>query len=275
MSSGASVARAASCAGLALGLALVATAGWAEAPVEAPAVEAVDPVDPEALAIATRAGDFLREAKRFSFSADSGYEVVQEDGSKLEFGSARRYLVQRPDRVRVETEPREGGRRLTLFDGTTFVQADLGENAYARADLKQPRDIDFMIDLVRERLDVPLPLAELLRNNPRQAIEDSLESADVVGTPRLRGIDCDHIALRNPDADLQLWIAQGEQPVVRRVVITYRNLDGQPSFWADLDDWSFAPEIDAASFRWAPPEGAERVRFEVRAAPEPAEEGAP
>jgi hypothetical protein len=276
MSSGASVVRAASCVGLALVLAL-ATAARAEAPTEAPAAEAVDPVDPEALAIATRAGDFLREAKRFSFSADSGYEVVQEDGSKLEFGSARRYLVQRPDRVRVETEPREGGRRLTLFDGKSFIQADLAENAYARADLKQPRDIDFMIDLVRERLDTPLPLAELLRNNPRQAIEDSLESADVVGTQRLRGVDCDHIALRNPDADLQLWIAQGEQPLVRRVVITYRNLEGQPSFWADLDDWSFAPEIDAASFRWEPPAGAERVRFEVRAAPEPAasQEGAP
>jgi hypothetical protein len=270
-----------SCTALALALtalpAGLARAQEPAAPAEAPPAEMVDPVDPEAVAIATRAGDFLREAKRFSFSADSGYEVVQEDGSKLEFGSARRYLVQRPDRVRVETEPREGGRRVTLFDGKSFIQADLTENAYARADLKQSRDIDFMIDLVRERLDMPLPLAELLRNNPRQAIEDSLEAAYVVGTQRLRGVDCDHVALRNPDADLQLWIARGEQPLLRRVVITYRNLDGQPSFWADLDDWSLAPEIDAASFRWAPPEGAERIRFEVRAAPEPAssEEGAP
>ena len=259
------------CAVLAAG-----TVGAQESAEEAPA-ESVSPVDPDALAIATRAGDFLREAERFSFSAESGYEVVQEDGSKLEFGSARRYLVQRPDRVRVETEPREGERRLTLFDGKTFIQADLGENVYAQADLKQPRDIDFMIDLVRERLDAPLPLAELLRNNPRQAIEDSLEAADLVGTERLRGADCDHVALRNPDADLQLWIEQGERPLVLRVVITYRNLEGQPSFWADLDDWSFTPELDEATFRYAPPEGAERVRFDVRPAPapSPSEEGAP
>jgi hypothetical protein len=257
------------CAVLAAG-----TVGAEEPPEEAPA-ESVSPVDPDALAIGSRAGDFLREAQRFRFSSDSGYEVVQEDGSKLEFGSARRYVVQRPDRVRVETEPREGDRRLTLFDGKTFIQADLGENVYARADLKQPRDIDFVIDLVRERLDAPLPLAELLRNNPRQAIEDSLESAEVIGTERLRGVDCDHLALRNPDADVQLWIAQGAEPVVRRIVITYRNLDGQPSFWADLDDWSFAPELSEATFRYAPPDGAERVRFDVRPAPAPSEEGAP
>ena len=275
---GTSVRRNTSRSGLALAVALLAGVAYAEEqaqPAGAPPTELVDPVDPEAFALATRAGDFLRDAKRFGFSAESGYEVVQEDGSKLEFGSARRYLVQRPDRVRVETEPREGGRRLTLFDGKSFVQADLGENAYARADLKQPRDIDFMIDLVRERLGAPLPLAELLRNNPRRPIEDSLEAADVVGTERLRGVDCDHVALRNPDADLQLWIERGAQPLVRRIVITYRNLDGQPSFWADLDDWSFAPELSEASFRYDPPDGAERVRFDVRPAPAPSEQGAP
>jgi hypothetical protein len=255
--------------GLAFVLAAVAGGARAQAPAEAPAA-----IDPEALAIARRAGDFLRDAKRFSFSADSGYEVVQEDGSKLEFGASRRYTVQRPDRVRVETELREGGRRLTVFDGKSFVMADLDQNAYARADLKKGRDIDFVIGLVRDRLDAPLPLAELLRNNPRQGIEDSLESADLVGTERLRGVDCDHLALRNPDADVQLWIARGERPWPQRVVITYRNLPGQPSFWADLEDWSLSPELAASTFTFTPPAGAERVRLDVRPAPAAAEEAA-
>jgi hypothetical protein len=252
---------------LALVLASVAAGARAQAPAEV-----VPPLDPEALAIARRAGDFLRDAKRFSFTVHGGYEVVQEDGSKLEFGATRRYFVQRPDRVRVETEPREGGRRLTVFDGKSFVMADLGENAYARADLKKPEDLDFVVDLVRERLDAPLPLGELLRNNPRQAIEDSLELAEWVGKERLRGVDCDHLALRNPDTELQLWIAQGERPLIRRIVIRYRNDPGQPSFWGDLDDWSLDPALTPATFTFTPPAGAERIRFDVRPAPAPAEE---
>jgi hypothetical protein len=261
---------------LALALTLAPSAGRSEEDAE-PAAEAVDPIDPDALAIATRAGDFLREAKRFSFSAESGYETVQGDGSKIEFGSVRRYLVERPDRVRVETLPRAGGHSLTLFDGKRFVQVDLDEKAYARADLAQPRDIDFVIDLVRERLDTPLPLAELLRNDPRREIEGSLEAAEVVGIEQLRGVDCDHLALRNPDTDVQFWIARGPQPLVRRIVITYRNLEGQPSFWADLDDWSLAPEVDAARFHYDPPQDFQRVRFDVRPAPPPPmdEEDAP
>ena len=253
---------------VALALALLGAAAAAHAQEQPPAEEAAF-VDPEALALARRAGEFLREAKRFRFVAETGYEAVQEDGSKIEFGATRRYAVERPGRVRVEAELRDGGRRLAVFDGKSLVQADLGENAYARADLKEPHDLDFVVDLLRERLDTPVPLAELLRNDPRTAFEDSLEAAVVVGDERLRGAPCVHIALRNPDSDLQLWIASGAQPVLRRVVILYRNLEGQPTFWADLDEWSFPEKLDAALFRYEPPAGAERVRFEVRPAPEP------
>jgi len=94
---------------------------------KAPAATALA-LDPAALAIATRAGDFLREAKHFRFSAGTGYEVVQEDGEKLEFGSARHYTVQRPDHVRVETVPRAGDRRLVVFDGKSLTQVDVAEN---------------------------------------------------------------------------------------------------------------------------------------------------
>lgn len=250
-------------------LALLGAALGAQAQEPAAPPEDARHLDEEAIALARRAGEYLRAAPRFAFVGDSGYEAVQEDGSKIEFGSTRRYTVERPSRVRVETEPRDGGRRLAVFDGKSFVQADLDENAYARADLKEPREIDFVVDLLRERLDTPVPLGELIRNDPRTAFEDSLQAAVVVGEERLRGVPCMHIALRNPDADIQLWLQSGPQPLVRRVVITYRTLEGQPSFWADLDEWAFPAKLDPAVFQFAAPEGAERVRFDARPAPAP------
>lgn len=261
--------------GATLVLGLVLTTGGAALAQEAsaPAEAAGDALEPAALAVVERAGDFLRDAEHMSFSAEMGYEAVQEDGTRVEFGSTRQYRVARPDRVRVETETRSGGRKLTLFDGTTFVMADLVENAYAEAKLKSPRDIDFMIDLVRERLDAPIPLAELLRNDPRRAIEDALESAEYVGASRLRGVDCDHLLLTNVDTDLQLWVAKGEQPLLQRVVITYRDLEGEPLFWADFDEWKFGSKSSDDQFRFTPSEGSERVRFEVRPTRVSAEEG--
>ena len=267
-----------------LGVGLLATlaagVGGAQAqagkPEAAPAAESE--VDPDAVAVATHAGDFLRDSQRFSFTATFGYEVVQSDGEKLEFGGVKRYTVQRPNRVRIESEERdhEAG-RLTVFDGKTLTIAAPGEKVYAQAAVAKPHDIDQMIDLVRDRLDMPMPLAELLRGNPRTALEDSLTSAYLVGEEKLRGVACDHLAFRNPERDFQLWIAEGAEPVILRIVITYRGIDGQPSFWADLSDWSFAPKLSDAAFTYVPSEGMERIRFAVKpppTAPAPAGGGA-
>jgi hypothetical protein len=240
--------------------------GAAAARAQAPEPEAAPAVDPETVAIAQRAGDWLRERERFSFTAETAWEVVQPDGALLEFGATRRYLVQRPDRVRVDVAQRDGDRRLVVFDGDRLVLADLDEDVYAQLDTREHRTTDEAIDLLRDVLDVPMPLAELLRSDPRPDLVGALVEAYRVGEARLDGVACDHLFLRNPDADLQLWIAQGAEPLLRRVVIRYRDEPGAPSFAADLD-WSFDAKPAANAFRFEPGPTAERIRFAVPVAP--------
>src|SRR5262245_46552433 len=95
---------------LAAGVAVLLTLGMSakeESAAPAPAEPSAEfELDADALEIAKRAFEFLREQQRFSFRADLGYEVVQQDGEKLEFGSVKTYTVKRPESVRVETEER-------------------------------------------------------------------------------------------------------------------------------------------------------------------------
>lgn len=222
-------------------------------------------VEPEAAAVAKRAGEFLREQDRFAFTADTAYEVVQEDGARLEFGGTRRYLVRRPDRVRVETQARSGERRLMVLDGRQLTYAELDANVYARMDFGKPREIDAVIDLLRDGLGLPLPLAELLRSDPREELTRDLVDAFVVGTETLAETPCDHVALRTDDTELQLWIAQGDEPLLQRIVITYRDEPGEPSFAADFRDWKLGKRSSDRDFRWDPPKDAQRIPFAVRA----------
>jgi len=245
--------------------------GSAGAAFAAASKKALPPaVDPEAVAVAERAGEFLRDHDRFSFTAVTAYEVVQEDGEKLEFGATRRYLVQRPDRLRVEVDPRSGAQCLVVFDGDQLTWAELALGVYAQLRLKQHRPIDEAIALLREVLDVPIPLAELLRSDPRADLVGSLTSAYLVGTEKIAGVECDHVALRNPGRDVQLWIARGDAPLLRRVVITYRDAKGAPTLAANLDEWSFDPTPAEDAFRYSPPAGAQRVRFALPAKPKAA-----
>lgn len=222
-------------------------------------------VEPDAVAVAQRAGEFLREQDRFAFVADTAYEVVQEDGARLEFGGTRHYLVRRPDRVRVETQARSGERRLLVLDGRQLTYAELDENVYARMDFGKPRDIDAVIDLLRDGLGIPIPLAELLRTDPRAELTGDLVDAFLVGTETIARTLCDHVALRTDDTELQLWIAQGDEPLLQRIVITYRDEPGEPSFAADLREWKLGKRSSDRDFRWDPPKEAQRIPFALRA----------
>jgi hypothetical protein len=44
-------------------------------------------------------------------------------------------------------------------------------------------------------------------------------------------------------------------------VITYKDENGQPQFWADLSNWNLAPDVSDALFAFTPPNGAERIQF--------------
>ena len=97
---------------------------------------------------------------------------------------------------------------------------------------------------------------------PGMAIESSaVKSGYCVGESMISGVLCDHLALRGEKEDVQVWIARGDEPVPRRIVITYRELEGQPQFWAQFTEWDFSPELSDTTFTFSLPEGAERIHF--------------
>ena len=81
------------------------------------------------------------------------------------------------------------------------------------------------------------------------------------------GASTDHVALRKPDVDIQLWITHGDKPLIRRVVVTYRDAPGQPQFRADLSDWNFSPDASDARFAFHAPKDAEKIPFLLRGKP--------
>jgi hypothetical protein len=70
-----------------------------------------------------------------------------------------------------------------------------------------------------------------------------------------------HLLFRFAAADFQLWIEGGEVPVMRKVIIDYREREGTPRYEAVLSDWNFRPAVSEDQFAFEPPEGAERIEF--------------
>ena len=218
--------------------------------------------DARAMAILKRMADFLSQTQRFSVTVDTGFDVVQDSGQKIEFGETRKIVVRRPDRVRIDITKGDGATSGFIFDGKEIALFNTREHVYATA--AKPGTLDEAIDYFMNDLDMRFPLADLLSSTLAETLPARARAAYYVEQASITGVPCDHLALRGDQADLQLWIAQGDQPLPRRLVITYKHAEGQPQFWAQFSDWNLSPDVPDSLFVFTPPEGAAKIAFTSR-----------
>jgi hypothetical protein len=218
--------------------------------------------DAQAMTILQRMADFLSQAQRLSVTAEISFDVVQESGEKLEFGETRQIVIRRPDRVRIDITKRDGGTSGFIFDGQAISVFNAKENVYATA--AKPGTLDEAIDYFINDLDMRFPLAELFSSELAEALREKVRIAYYVEQATIAGVSCDHLAFRGDQADLQLWVARGDQPLPSRIVMTYKDADGQPQFRAQFTGWNLAPDVPDSLFVFTPPAGAAKIAFAAR-----------
>jgi hypothetical protein len=195
---------------------------------------------------------------------------VQESGQKLQFSSAFEVSLKRPDRIFVSRTDDDGIRRNLWYDGKTVSMYDEGEKVYGQ--IRAPETIDEMFDYLETVMDSPFPLADLLYNDLSHLSDHAL-SGEYVGVSYLAGIACDHLAFRGKSVDWQLWVDRGEKPLFRKIIITYKELPGEPQISARLSEWDIEPSFSDTLFQFSVPEGARRIQVLRSKRPNPQERG--
>jgi hypothetical protein len=220
-----------------------------------------DSVDEDAILLLKKATSTLAGAEQLKVTTEFGFDVLQEDGQKLEFGARQEVTIQRPDKARVNFNRRDGVHGGILFDGKRIAIFNPDEKVYAIEPFEG--DIDHAFNHLTSELGIPMPLNDFFSSDPSTTLAAKLDSGYVVGESTVAEVLCDHLALRNDEVDFQVWIARGEKPLPRRVVITYKNEKGQPQFWAQFIDWDLTPKITGKTFAFDPPEDSEEIPFAV------------
>lgn len=231
------------------------------------AAAADPPIDPAAKAVLDKMANHVSTADRFSVDMISGYDAVQASGQKIEFGASRKLLLQRPAKLRVEVVESNGDRSIVIFDGHELTAFDEASNVYAKEQI--PGTIDQAVKHFVGDLKMRLPLAVVLLTTATAELDRRVQELALVEETIVKGKRCDHIAGRTRDVDFQFWVEQGEHPLLHRAIITYKNSEGSPQFWAQLSDWNFAPKVVEEQFRFAPPPGSSRIPFAAQLAARP------
>ena len=204
-----------------------------------------------------QAQDHLSGASSFSVQVEKRFDVVLSDGAKVEYSGALDVLVDRHQGLFIDYGDDLSANRV-WYDGKTLTLLDTLRNFYATITVEGT--VAEALNRIAMDLDVELPLAPLLRQNLPKDFE-SVTTARYLGLHDAEGDLCHHLLFRGEHQDLQLWISADESPRIRKLVLTYWEIEGSPQQSLTFGDWNLGVKIEPAVFKAQLPEDSISIEF--------------
>jgi hypothetical protein len=217
--------------------------------------------DAKARALLKKMSEYLAGLKTFTVVADEAFDTVDDDGLKLQSNQRRRVWVSRPDRLRSDNVG-DSPEVLFVFRKGGFLLVDKQNKAYVAE--KAPDTIDEMVEEQAKKYGRSTPLSDFVRSDPYKGLSHGVREARYVGLSQIGEHRSHHLAFRQRHLDWQLWVEDGDKPLPRKFVITYKLQAGMPQYQAILHHWDINPKLDPKLFDLTPPEGAKRVEVAPR-----------
>ena len=259
--------------GAALALALAVPSAAQEPVPPAAAPTPARRLDPRADDILKKMGALLAAAPRFALEAEETFDEVSENAPRVQLTNLRRVGIERPSRFAADVTG-DTLTRASWYDGRTLTVLDKARNAYLS--VEAPGTIDAVLDKVADEYGVVIPLTDLLYADPYATLSEGVLYGEYLGLHQAAGVLCHHLAFSQATIDWQIWIEAGEQPLPRKLVITYVDEPGQPQYAAVIRRITLDPKFPEGLFQFEAPEGATRIDLAEaarRAAPQVASPG--
>lgn len=224
------------------------------------------PLPPREAAIDSRATDALRrmseymqKLKTFSVSTTSVVEQLGPDGQKLQLSRRATIQVRRPDRIHAVSRGDEWNKEYA-YDGHTMTIFDRDKNVYSVAEM--PPTIDEMFDKLAEKYGMSFPTCDLLYSDPYAILSTDVNIGRYVGLHQVGETKCHHLAFSQDAVDWQIWIEDGDQPLPRKLVVTYKTAAMYPQDTILFRDWKADDQLTDKDFAVSMPPDATKIELE-------------
>ncbi|MBE9204853.1 DUF2092 domain-containing protein [Synechocystis salina LEGE 06099] len=202
--------------------------------------------------------DFIQSEKSFSVDMAITYDEPLEIGSKVQYSANQKLLVAKPNRLRSDYV---GDERVTSFyyDGKNFTLQAPNLGFYNTK--PAPDTLDGVLDQVDSKYGITLPMSNLFASDPCGDLKAETRDSFFVGNNLVGNEETYQVLLQGENRDFQMWISQEDQPVLKKAIITYKDLPGEPQYTVVFSNWNFKPELPSNGFTFTPAEDDIMVDF--------------
>jgi hypothetical protein len=213
--------------------------------------------DPDPKELLSRMSAEIAKLDSFVLSGDAYADARLDAGQVIEHSYDAVMSVRKPSELRLTNLNAEYTGEIFFANGVLTV-FNSGRNFYANK--PTPDGFQEAVDFALNDLGIKAPLLELISKDFVEILMEGGTEVQYLGTSLFRGELHDHIAVRGPDVDMQLWIAAEGRPLPRKMALSSKWEAGAPRFVSFIS-WDTSPDFSDDTFKFVPPTGATEIQF--------------
>jgi hypothetical protein len=196
----------------------------------------------------------LAEAQSFSFSTTESHNRLKRNGERIQISLTRDVLVKRPNGFWTKYT---GDRDFEFwYDGKLLTGISRDKRIYVQHEMLPT--IDETLDLLAQRLNLDLPMSDVLYSSPYDAFMDDQTTGGFISKEVVDGAPCSHLSYRSPPVDWQLWI-NDKNSLPSRLELKYKKEKGGSFYRISFSKWNLKPNLKKDAFLFEIPEGYVRI----------------
>ena len=216
--------------------------------------------DDQATKILREMSEEIAGLDQFIIAGDGYTDDRLDAGQIIEHSMDVTMRMNRPgDAMRITNRDAESTKEI-YFGNSVLTVYSQTENFYAQRDL--PEGVDAAARFAIDKLGIDAPMLDFVFNDVASHLLEDAESVDYFGLSLFRGKTYHHIGIREPEIDLQIWIAAEGPPLPGKLAISAKWEGGTPRS-VFFFDWDTKPDFGRSSFKFEPPAGSVRIEFNL------------
>jgi len=220
--------------------------------------------EPDPRQLLKRMSDEIAGLQSYIINGDAYSDARLDAGLIIEHAAQATLRIRKPDLVRITNKTSEDVKEL-FFDSRILTVYTQSKNFYGQTEI--PGGAKAALDYAVTEMGIDLPMMDFVAGNLGERLLANAIDVMHLGTSLIRGSICEHIVIRTPDIDIQLWIATEGPPLPGKMSLSAKWDGGSPRTVVFMD-WNIAPDFPNHALQFEPPEGAIKIKFETQQASE-------
>lgn len=203
--------------------------------------------------ILNNAYKYIGSMDKYTFKAVIIDNELEDDGTMSKDRYDVSVKVDRPEKLRVDIKGAARDRSNYINNGVyTIIDHDHG--LYGQ--IQTPKTIDGALDFIFEKFGIKAPLAQLLYRDMDKRLK--FKKSKSFGTMMVDGTECDYIAFSNIVHEVHVWIATGDEPLVKAYSIIDNTGEQENRINTSLH-WDTHAKVSDSDFIFTVPKGAAKI----------------